>query len=233
MSNWRSGRRRLAVMIIAAAALSLAGGIAYATTRADSSVFTACVHETTGDMRMIDPSLGTSSIRGHCQPNETLVSWNGQGAPGPAGEPGAAGAPGPAGKDGAPGADGKDGISVTSETLGAGDPNCPEGGSAFTSASGTTYACNGADGAKGEKGDKGDPGQNGAGFNGVYTSPNGLYSISITNDSAEITGPGSSVKLLQGFVYLNGPTCRPAARMGEPVFGNEIITGSPTVCVGG
>jgi hypothetical protein len=32
---------------------------------------------------------------------------------------------------------------VTSQTLAAGDPNCPSGGSAFTAANGTTYACNG------------------------------------------------------------------------------------------
>jgi hypothetical protein len=45
---------------------------------------------------------------------------------------------------GDPGAPGQDGMSVTSEALNKDDPNCPAGGSAFTSVSGTTYACNGA-----------------------------------------------------------------------------------------
>ena len=48
------------------------------------------------------------------------------------------------GINGKDGANGKDGTSVTSVALAPGDPNCPNGGSAFTSASGTTYACNGA-----------------------------------------------------------------------------------------
>jgi hypothetical protein len=44
---------------------------------------------------------------------------------------------------------GDNGVSVTSTPLGAGNENCPHGGSAFTSATGVTYACNGADGSPG------------------------------------------------------------------------------------
>ena len=51
-----------------------------------------------------------------------------------------------------PGADGSPGVSVTSNNLAPGDPNCPHGGSSFTSASGTTYACNGQDGTGGSSG---------------------------------------------------------------------------------
>ena len=36
---------------------------------------------------------------------------------------------------------------MTSTALAAGDTNCPNGGSKFTAANGTTFACNGADGS--------------------------------------------------------------------------------------
>jgi hypothetical protein len=64
------------------------------------------------------------------------------GAPGNDGKPGAdgtAGPPGPAGQAGA------NGVSVTSKAEPPG-ANCANGGSKFTSVSGDTYACNGANG---------------------------------------------------------------------------------------
>jgi hypothetical protein len=64
---------------------------------------------------------------------------------------GAPGANGTNGTDGAPGANGTngtDGVSVTSAAEGVG-PNCANGGSRFTAANGTTYACNGASGPAG------------------------------------------------------------------------------------
>jgi hypothetical protein len=74
------------------------------------------------------------------------------GKTGPAGANGAQGPQGTAGangKDGAPGANGKDGTSVTSATEPKG-AHCAEGGSSFTAADGTTYACNGKAGKAGE-----------------------------------------------------------------------------------
>jgi hypothetical protein len=68
---------------------------------------------------------------------------------GPQGPQGNVGAQGPQGK---PGTNGTNGTSVTSTALSGGNPNCANGGSSFTSASGTTYACNGAQGAKGDPG---------------------------------------------------------------------------------
>ena len=72
------------------------------------------------------------------------------GAPGPAGPQGPAG---PAGKDGSNGRDGsngQDGTSVASEEFsGAKEGHCTEGGSKFTAASGTTFACNGKKGQTG------------------------------------------------------------------------------------
>jgi hypothetical protein len=49
--------------------------------------------------------------------------------------------------NGAPGAAGDSGQSVTSTALPVGDSHCPFGGNAITSASGTTYACNGDPGS--------------------------------------------------------------------------------------
>lgn len=46
--------------------------------------------------------------------------------------------------DALPGATGEPGQSVTSASLPPGDPQCPHGGSRFTSISGETYACHGA-----------------------------------------------------------------------------------------
>jgi len=70
---------------------------------------------------------------------------------------GARGATGATGQPGTNGSNGTNGTSVSSATLNVGDANCPNGGSSFTSESGTTYACNGA------KGDKGDTGAQGPG----------------------------------------------------------------------
>jgi hypothetical protein len=73
------------------------------------------------------------------------------GAQGPAGLAGAAGpqgAVGPGGAAGAAGAKGENGVSVTSATIGKSSSTCSkQGGSEFTSASGKTSACNGAEGS--------------------------------------------------------------------------------------
>jgi hypothetical protein len=97
------------------------------------------------------------------------ASSGSQGPQGPKGDPGP---PGPAGKDGSPGpagndgAKGQDGVGVTSQALVSGDANCPDGGSSFTAAKGTTYACNGA------------PGAPGSSEQSVYiTSPSGVVTL--------------------------------------------------------
>jgi hypothetical protein len=67
-----------------------------------------------------------------------------QGPAGPAGATGAQGPAGPGGAAGAAGAKGENGVSVTSAA--ASKAECTEGGTKFTSASGTSKACNGKQG---------------------------------------------------------------------------------------
>jgi len=74
-----------------------------------------------------------------CPHGYTPIEWN---ARGPQGLDGPSGAPG---QDGI---DGEDGVSVTSDPEPPG-VNCVNGGSKFTAANDTTYACNGAPGSGG------------------------------------------------------------------------------------
>ena len=101
--------RRLSVLVVAG--LAVAGGVAYATIPSSGNVYTACMLKHIGTIRLIDPTLPSSSLMSHCTALETQISWNQTGQPGPVGPPGPkgdtgaagpAGAQGPAGNDGAP-----------------------------------------------------------------------------------------------------------------------------------
>lgn len=95
---------------------------------------------------------------------------------GPKGDPGPPGAQGPAGPKGSPGPKG--------DTGDAGQPG-PEGPS-------------GPQGAQGPSGPAG-------AFSGSFQSPNGQYSISVTDAGIELKGPGGgSVKLNGGSLILQG-----------------------------
>ena len=99
------GRRSLPLLIGIVTALAVAGGIAYATSKG-GPVLNACKANSTGALRLIDPSLPSSSQLSHCGYQETPVSWNQlgrQGPPGPQGDQGDQGDPGPAGPTGAQG----------------------------------------------------------------------------------------------------------------------------------
>ena len=95
----RSTKRIVCVGVLFAAA----AGIAYAAIPDSQGVYTACMLNKVGTVRLIDPSLPASNPMSHCTNVETKFTFNQQGQQG---APGLAGAPG---KDGAPGADGKDG----------------------------------------------------------------------------------------------------------------------------
>jgi hypothetical protein len=119
-------KRRVRIAAAVLVLLAVGSGVAYATIPDSNKVFTACKLNLTGTIRLIDPSVGNTSLLGRCTSLETQVTWNQGGQPGLAGK------------------DGGDGVSVASASLPAGDANCPSGGSRFTSANGNTYACNGA-----------------------------------------------------------------------------------------
>ncbi len=97
-------KRKIALAIATTLAIAAAGAYGAAALGPDATI-TACVHRTTGNVRIVDAATA-------CHATETLVSWNQQGAPGPAGAAGATGATGatgPAGPAGATGATGPQG----------------------------------------------------------------------------------------------------------------------------
>jgi hypothetical protein len=89
---------------------------------------------------------------------------------------------GPKGDPGATGASGAPGVSPTVAQLQPGDPTCPAGGAAITAADGSTAnVCNGT---------------NGQSFAGTVTSPNGQYSIGVTDAGITLSnGQGTSLAL--------------------------------------
>jgi hypothetical protein len=98
----RSAKRIVCVGVLFAAA----AGIAYAAIPDSKGVYTACMLDKVGTVRLIDPSLPASNLMSHCTNVETKFTFNQQGQQG---APGLPGAPGANGKDGADGKDGKDG----------------------------------------------------------------------------------------------------------------------------
>jgi hypothetical protein len=116
------------------------GGGAYATLApVHDGVIHTCVRKSGGALRVVRAGA-------RCGRHERALAFNQRG---PVGPRGATGAQGPTGKTGATGRTGRTGRtgaagrSVTSATLGVGNTTCPNGGSSFTTVSGTTSACNG------------------------------------------------------------------------------------------
>jgi hypothetical protein len=139
------GRRITIPLAVAVIALLAVGGTAVAQSSATGNgTITACVHTTTGDVRIIDQAK-----RETCQSNERLVSWNQAGVKGDTGETGATGPVGPEGPKGEKG--------DTGET-GATGAQGEKGDTGAQGEKGDT----GATGAQGEKGDTGETGATGA-----------------------------------------------------------------------
>src|SRR6478609_8323667 len=153
-------RRAVVLGLGPVAALAVAGGIAYAAIPdAGTPTYHACMLKNVGTIRIVDPSLPTSSLLQHCTSLETAITFSQQGTkgdPGTPGLPGANGAPGTPGSPGAAGAAGAAGQSVTEANASPAD--CANGGVALTAANGTRFVCNGRDGKDGTDG------QNGAGL---------------------------------------------------------------------
>lgn len=108
----------------------------------------------TGATGAIGPNgaTGAAGPKGDTGATGAVGSTGPAGAAGTDGAPGAPGTPGTNGANGTNGTNGTDGTSVSSTPLAVNDANCSNGGSAFTSANGTTYACNGAPGPAGPPG---------------------------------------------------------------------------------
>lgn len=132
-------RRHLSYANVAstlALVFAMGGGAYAALSPVHNGVIHSCYRTSNGALRVVRAGA-------RCGRHERALAFNQRG---PAGRRGATGLPGPAGKTGATGKTGKTGASgrsVTSATLGVGNANCPNGGSSFTSVSGTTFACSG------------------------------------------------------------------------------------------
>ncbi len=123
-----------------------------------------------------------------------------QGLQGPAGAAGAAGANGATGATGAPGQS----VTGSSEPAGA---NCTYGGSRFSSASGMSFACNGAPGATGAQGPAGPTNLFGSGTTGyvpVWTAANTFGNSSLTDNGLMV----QTVESLSGGQLCIGTDCR-------------------------
>ena len=104
-----------------------------------------------------------------CPKGYTALSWNQAGLKGDKGETGK---------------DGTNGVSPTVAQLLAGNSHCPAGGAAITDAAGSTaYVCSGQDGQA---------------FSGTFTSPNGQFSLKVTDAGVEIKGPDSTITVPSG-----------------------------------
>lgn len=221
---------------LALAALAAgAAGIAYGTVSVthETNRIDACVNERNGLVR----------IAPECRDSERAVAWNiqgEQGPPGEQGEPGAKGDTGPAGEDGV------SLLSASAETIGADERASAE----FDPTTGNLHLRiprgpqgeQGEAGAQGETGPEGPPGE----FTGTFTSPNGLFSLSVTDTAVRLAGPSASVQINPAMVTVNGASsvaltgglvllnggCRGVARLADQVAPSPvgpITTASLTV----
>ena len=167
------GRR---VAIAAVALFAVAGGLAYAAIPDASGVIHACYRTSTddqkGQLRVVDSAAS-------CRNNESPTQWNVTGAPG---------AQGPAGEDGA------DGTSPTVSQVGPGTGGCANGGAAITDSAGATaYVCSGAERPRRSRRRS---------FSGTFASPNGQYSINVTDTGVTIASPDSSIVVAGGAITI-------------------------------
>ena len=125
------------VVAVGVATAAIGSGVTYVAATSSSDVVHACVNNTTGVVRIVDPSR--SGNLGNCISSpallrETAMTWN---VEGPAGAPGLPGAPGAPGAKGDPGEKGDKGDK--------GDPGAqgipgPQGTPGTPGASGTVFS---------------------------------------------------------------------------------------------
>jgi hypothetical protein len=129
-------RRHLSYANVAstlALVFAMGGGAYAALSPVHNGVIHSCYRTSNGALRVVRAGA-------RCGRHERALAFNQRG---PIGRRGPTGLAGPTGETGAAGKTGVSGRSVTSATLGAGNANCPDGGSSFTTVSGTTFACSG------------------------------------------------------------------------------------------
>jgi hypothetical protein len=132
-------RRHLSYANVAstlALVFAMGGGAYAALSPVHDGVIHTCYRASNGALRVVRAGA-------HCGRRERALAFNQRGPTGPRGAMGLRGSTGKTGATGKTGKTGASGRSVTSATLGVGNANCPNGGSSFTSASGTTFACSG------------------------------------------------------------------------------------------
>jgi hypothetical protein len=159
----------------AAATIVLGGSVAWAAIPDAAGLIHGCHKLNNGQLRVVESA-------DDCHPSERAIDWNQTGQQGP---------------PGMDGSDGTDGVSPSVTPLAAGDANCPAGGAAITDAAGSVaYVCSGQ---AGEDGADGEP------FSGTFTSPNGEYSISVTDTGVALThGPTAHITLAGNDVTVRG-----------------------------
>jgi hypothetical protein len=144
----RTGR----ALVVTTLVLGVTAGAAHAAVTPDPGIYTACKLNGVGTIRLIDPTLPTSTLLGRCTVFETQISWS-KGATGNTGPEGPQGLPGPQGPQGTVGLQGPQGLTGPQGIPGADGPD-------------------GADGQPGAAGQKGDTGPQGPkGDSGTSTEP--------------------------------------------------------------
>jgi hypothetical protein len=156
-------------------------------------------------------AAGTTGATGTTGPEGTA------GAAGPAGTTGATGPQGIPGPNGTNGTNGTNGISVQSQELANGNPNCSLGGSEFTAFDDSlTYACTGQTGQTGPQGSQGTAGATGS------TGGIGSQGPAGPTGPAGATGPAGTTGAT-GPTGTQGPTGNPG-----PSFASSF-----TILIGG
>jgi len=163
---------------------AVSGGAAYAAS-----------HYLITSTKQIKPSV-LASLKGKAGPAGPAGPAGSAGAAG-TGTAGSAGPAGPAGPAGT-GTEGKEGKGVTSAPFTGPKGTCLEGGTAFTSASGTTYACNGEVGAQGP------PGKNGV-IHGAEPLPSGATETGVWGIHLPGESEGGKGTEANGFATISFP----------------------------
>jgi hypothetical protein len=235
--------RLLSSVVIGAGLLGFAGIAGVADTNV---TYNGCENLYTGIIRLLPSSL-PAPYNTTCNTTttnkllkEVAITWNQVGSQGPQGiqgKQGIQGLPGTNGSNGSNGTNGingKDGVGVTAVALAPGDANCPTGGSAFTSASGITYACNGAPGVNGTNGTNGKDGAQG--LPGIQGQPGSALG-SIDALAGLPCGTGSNAGTIS-ITYAASPpgavslVCIPGKEtltltISNPASGSGSVTSSP------